>query len=101
MTKHPLNNLLEKDDELVGIEHHPKPYYTPSTFIRNQRMTIVYGILTMVLILVILQIWLITATMNSFLGGEETILIPSALISFICLGVNYGLLRYLYGLEKH
>ena len=35
----------------------------PSRFVRAQRMTIVNGILGFVVILVVLQLWLLTATM--------------------------------------
>jgi hypothetical protein len=71
-----------------------------SRFARQQRMTIVLGILSIILIIVILQLWLLTATMNAYLGGDEAILWPAALASLVCLGLNGGLLWYLYGLEK-
>ena len=70
-----------------------------SRFARNQRMTIVLGILSIVLIIVILQLWLLTATMNAYLGGDTSILWPAALVSLVCLGLNAGLLWYLYGLD--
>jgi hypothetical protein len=70
-----------------------------SRFARNQRMTIVLGILSIVLIIVILQLWLLTATMNAYLGGDTSILWPAALASLVCLGLNAGLLWYLYGLD--
>ena len=70
-----------------------------SRFARNQRMTIVLGILSIVLIIVVLQLWLLTATMNAYLGGDASILGPAALASLICLGLNAGLLWYLYGLD--
>lgn len=63
-------------------------------------MTILYGILCIVLIIVILQLWLLTATMNAFLGGEQTVIIPAAVASIVCLALNAGLLLYLYRLEK-
>ena len=63
-------------------------------------MTIVLGILSIVVIIVILQLWLFTATMNAYLGGDESILWPAALASLVCLGLNAGLLWYLYALEK-
>jgi hypothetical protein len=63
-------------------------------------MTIVLGILSIVLIIVILQLWLFTATMNAYLGGDEAILWPAALASLVCLGLNGGLLWYLYRLDK-
>lgn len=70
-----------------------------SRFARSQRVTIVTGILAIVIIIIILQLWLFTATMNAFLGGDTSILLPAALASLVCLGLNAGLLWYLYGLE--
>ena len=56
--------------------------------------------LAFVLIVVILQLWLFTATMNAFLGGDSTVVWPAALASLGCLVLNVGLLRYLYKLER-
>lgn len=71
-----------------------------SRFSRSQRVTIVNGILSVVLIILVLQLWLFTATVNAALGGDTTILLPAALVSLICLGLNVGLLWYLYALER-
>ena len=71
-----------------------------SRFARHQRKTIVSGILSLVLTLVILQLWLLTATMNAYLGADDSILLPAALASVVCLLWNLGLLRYVYGLES-
>lgn len=67
---------------------------------RRQRLSIVYGILCIVLTLVIMQLWLLTATMNAFLGGNHAIVWPAALASAACLGLNVGLLRYLVLLDR-
>lgn len=69
-------------------------------FTRAQRGTIVNGILSIVLVLVILQLWLLTATMHAYLGGDYGIVTPAALGSIGCLGLNLGLLRYLYALDR-
>ena len=66
---------------------------------REQRTTIVYGILCVVLVIVVLQLWLLTATMNAYLGGDESVVWPAALASLGCLGLNLGLLRYLSSLD--
>ena len=63
---------------------------------REQDLTVVYGILCLVLILVVLQLWLLMATMNAFLGGDDVVVWPAAFASLACLGLNLGLLRYLY-----
>lgn len=71
-----------------------------SRFARSQRSTIASGILVIVLTLVILQLWLLVATMNAYLGGRSGVLVPAALVSLACLALNGGLLRYLYALDR-
>ena len=70
-------------------------------FARSQRLTIATGILCIVVIIIILQLWLFTATMNAYLGGDVLVLWPGALVSLVCLALNAGLLRYLYGGRRH
>lgn len=65
-------------------------------FSRSQKMAIVNGILVIVILIVILQLWLFTATMNAYLGGDTGILLPAALSSLVCLGLIGGLIWYLY-----
>jgi len=69
-------------------------------FTREQRTTIVHGVLCLLLILVVLQLWLFTATMNAFLGGDGAVILPAALASLVCFGLNVGLLRYVYKMES-
>ena len=58
------------------------------------------GMLAFVLILVVLQLWLLTATMNAYLGGDDSLVWPAALASVACFLLNAGLLRYLRRMEK-
>ena len=62
---------------------------------RKQQMTIVNGVVCFVLVIVVLQLWLLTATMNAFLGGDTTVVWPALAASSVCLVLNLGLLRYL------
>ena len=71
----------------------------PSRRVRDQRMTIVNAILAFVVLIVVLQLWLLTATMNAFLGGDAGIVLPAALASLVCLALDVGLLVYLYRLD--
>jgi hypothetical protein len=64
-------------------------------FSRDQRMTIINGMLVFVLIIVVLQLWLLTATMNAWLGGDESIVWPALAVSAGGLILNVGLLSYL------
>ena len=65
----------------------------------EQRTTIVYGILCIVIVLVVLQLWLLTATMNAYLGGDTSVIWPALGASATCLLLNCGLLRYLYQID--
>ena len=63
---------------------------------RAQRTTVVYGVLCFVLILVVLQLWLLTATMNAYLGDDDAVVWPALGASAGCLLLNLGLLRSLF-----
>jgi len=69
-------------------------------FSRNQKTTIVFGILSIVLMMVVLQLWLLTATMNAFLAGQERVILPAAIASIVCFLLNVGLLSYIYRMER-
>ena len=73
---------------------------TRRPFSREQRLTIIHGMLIFVLIVVVLQLWLLTATMNAWLGGDESVVWPAAAASAAGLGLNAGLFRYLMRLER-
>ncbi|HTL43176.1 MAG TPA: DUF6755 family protein [Vicinamibacterales bacterium] len=69
-------------------------------FTREQRATIVNGMLAFVFVIDVLQLWLLSATMHAYLGGDSSLVWPAAAASFICLVLNTGLLRYLYHIER-
>jgi hypothetical protein len=67
---------------------------------RAQKTIILQGIFAMVALLAVLQLWLLTATMNAWLGGDASVVWPAALASFGCLLINLWLLRRLYAVEQ-
>lgn len=69
-------------------------------FTRQQRMTVISGMLAFVLMLVVLQLWLLTATMNAYLGGDDQVIWPAAGASLACFVLNAGLLRYLFSIDR-
>jgi hypothetical protein len=73
---------------------------TRRPFSREQRLTIVHGMTIFVLVVLVLQLWLLTATMNAWLGGDDSIVWPAAAASAGCLALNLGLLRYLVRMER-
>jgi hypothetical protein len=69
-------------------------------FTREQRLIIINGMLVFVLVVVILQLWLLTATMNAWLGGDDSIVWPGLAVSAGGLALNVGLLAFLRRLER-
>ena len=69
-------------------------------FTRDQRLTIVNGMLAFVVIAVVLQLWLLTATMHAWLGGDDALVVPGLVTSALCLALNAGLLFYLRRIER-
>ena len=64
---------------------------------RSQLATIFSGINLIVSLLVVLQLWLLTATMNAWMGGDSSVVWPAALASLGCFLVNLWLLgRIIY-----
>lgn len=55
--------------------------------------------LVFVLTLVMLQLWLLTATMNAYLGGDDRVVWPAAIASIACFLLNAGLVAYLRRLD--
>lgn len=76
---------------------------TPSAkrpFSRDQRTTVITGMLVFVLIVVVMQLWLLTATMHAWLGGDDSIVWPGLLASAGGFALNLGLFVYLRRLER-
>lgn len=69
-------------------------------FTRSQKMVVVQGILCFVFVIDILQLWLLTATMNSYLGGDSGVPVPALVVSLLCVALNLGLLKFLYALDR-
>ncbi len=92
--------MIRERQERARAEAGRKGAAIRNSFTREQKTTIVYGILCIVLVLVVLQLWLLTATMNAYLGGDTAVVWPALAASVVCLFLNLGLLRYLYNMER-
>jgi hypothetical protein len=67
---------------------------------RSQQSTILSCINLVVALLVVLQLWLLTATMNAWLGGDFSIVWPAALASLACFALNLSMVRQVFYLQK-
>jgi len=64
--------------------------------LRAQGTTLFAAILILVASAVVLQLWLLTVSMEALLSGEYKTLLPAAAGSTVLLAVNAGLLRYVF-----
>jgi hypothetical protein len=64
--------------------------------IRSQGTTLFTAILVLVASTVVVQLWLLTVSMEALLAHETKILVPAALGSTVLLAINAGLLRYVF-----
>lgn len=71
----------------------------PRHFHRSQRLAAVNAMLLLVILIVVLQLWLLTATVNALLAADTSVAMPAAIASLVCLALNIGLLRYLTRLQ--
>lgn len=67
---------------------------------RINHTPIVFGITCVVLTLFVVQLWLLSATMNAYLGGDKSIVWPAALASLVCLLINLWLLSHFHVLKR-
>jgi hypothetical protein len=63
---------------------------------RQQGTILFTGILFLVATTVVIQLWLLTVSMEALLSGAMRTLLPAAVASTILLCVNAGLLRYVF-----
>ena len=68
--------------------------------LRRQGTTLFAAILALVASAVVLQLWLLTVSMEALLSGEYKTLIPAAAGSTVLLAVNAGLLRYVFRFDR-
>jgi hypothetical protein len=64
--------------------------------VRRQGTTLFSAILVLVATTVVIQLWLLTVSMEALLGGKTGMLVPAAIGSTVLLAINAGLLRYVF-----
>jgi hypothetical protein len=68
--------------------------------LRRQGTTLFAAILALVASAVVLQLWLLTVSMEALLRGEYKTLVPAAAGSTLLLAVNAGLVRYVFRFDR-
>ena len=68
--------------------------------IRTRGLGAIDGAMSLILILLIVQIWLVSATLNSYLAGFDEAVLPGAIISGVLFLGCIGLYRFVTGVER-
>ena len=68
--------------------------------LREQGTTLFSAILVLVGTTVVLQLWLLTYSMEALLRGHYASLAPAAIASTVLLAINVGLLRYVFRFDR-
>ena len=58
------------------------------------------GAMSLMLILLIIQIWLVSATLNAYLGGFDESVLPGAIISGALFLGCFAMYRFVAGVER-
>ena len=73
----------------------------PSRFPPERRgLTAIDGALCLIAVLLIVQMWLLTATLESFLAGHWEGVLPAAIVSGLLLLACFGLYLFIEGVDR-
>ena len=61
---------------------------------QNRGLTAIDGAMVLIIVLLIVQIWLLSATLESYLAGHRDAALPGAIISGILFAACLGLYRF-------
>ena len=67
---------------------------------RSQRITATNGAMALMIVLLITQVWLLSATLNTFLAGHPEAAIPGAIASGLLFAGCLALYRFVVRLDR-
>lgn len=73
-----------------------------SQFSKQRRgLTAIDGAMALIVILLMVQIWLLSATLDAFLAGNSEVALPGALVSAVLFATCAGLYSFVHRLESN
>lgn len=67
---------------------------------QRKRLVAVDGALALIAVILIVQIWLLSATLDAFLAGRHRVAWPAAIASLVLFGGCFGLLRMVMSSDR-
>ena len=66
----------------------------------SRGLTALDGAISLIAILLVVQMWLLTATMEAFLAGHYEVVVPAAILSGLLFAACFGLYRFIEGIDR-
>lgn len=66
----------------------------------SRGLTALDGAISLIAILLVVQMWLLTATLEAFLGGHYEVVVPAAILSGLLFAACLGLYRFIEGIDR-
>lgn len=66
-----------------------------------RRLTAIDGALALIIILLIVQIWLLSAALEAFLAGHRDAALPAAVVSGVIFLICFGLFLMILNLDRN
>ena len=66
----------------------------------NRGATAIDGAIALIAVLLIVQMWLLTATLEAFLAGHREPVVPAALLSALLFGACFGLYMFIERVDR-
>ncbi|HTK29655.1 MAG TPA: DUF6755 family protein [Vicinamibacterales bacterium] len=67
---------------------------------RQQGLTLFSAILVLIATLVVIQLWLLAASVDALLAGQAVVLVPTAAASCVLFALSAGLLWYVVSFDE-
>jgi len=61
---------------------------------QSRGLTAIDGAMVLIVVLLVVQIWLLSATLESYLAGHREASVPGAIISAVLFGACFALYRF-------
>ncbi|MBI4563770.1 MAG: hypothetical protein HY716_03635 [Planctomycetes bacterium] len=73
---------------------------SPDTGLRRQGTTVFTAVGALIGVVVIVQLWLVSASLDALLSGDMKVLVPAAIASLLLFFLNGGLLLHALAFDR-
>lgn len=68
--------------------------------VRKRRRTVIDAAMIFVVVLLMVQMWLLTATLESYLAGHHDVALPGMLVSAVLFAACLGIYRFVARIDR-